>query len=353
MDFKNIKAITIPEGNVIQISTAAGLLWKANTSRIPAEYQEVEYIYMPASAYINTGWIPSEGATFTIKFSSPITACYICGCGSNPRLAVSFGQSKTEIYNTSNGIGGIYAYNGLSTNKVYEVETYSTNTLDSYVKVDGEITKNNAAQNTNFDKSLPMLIGAWSYSSTSLRTGEQYIYYSRASVNGIDAFELIPCYRKEDDVVGMYDTVNNVFLTNAGSGEFEKPHELISGNLADINSSDWLDGYRTSSSGIIETSGYCVSNYIGNGECLANATIYFKGIVMSNQRLQFYDLNKNPCYLAYPSLWADKVGFDNELDEGYINISVINESLYNAYYVRLCGLTGYYNPIITINEPIN
>lgn len=30
----------------------------------------------------------------------------------------------------------------------------------------------------------------------------------------------IPCYRKLDNVIGMYDIVNNVFYTNQGTGEF-------------------------------------------------------------------------------------------------------------------------------------
>jgi len=31
---------------------------------------------------------------------------------------------------------------------------------------------------------------------------------------------MIPCYRRSDLKPGMYDTVNNVFYTNSGSGEF-------------------------------------------------------------------------------------------------------------------------------------
>ena len=30
----------------------------------------------------------------------------------------------------------------------------------------------------------------------------------------------IPCYRKSDNAAGLYDTVNNVFYTNAGTGKF-------------------------------------------------------------------------------------------------------------------------------------
>ena len=33
----------------------------------------------------------------------------------------------------------------------------------------------------------------------------------------------IPCYRKSDNVIGMYDTVTNTFYTNAGTGTFAIP----------------------------------------------------------------------------------------------------------------------------------
>lgn len=30
----------------------------------------------------------------------------------------------------------------------------------------------------------------------------------------------VPCYRKSDNEAGMYDTVNNIFYTNVGDGDF-------------------------------------------------------------------------------------------------------------------------------------
>lgn len=40
--------------------------------------------------------------------------------------------------------------------------------------------------------------------------------------NGQVVMHLIPCYRKSDNVIGMYDIINNVFYTNKGSGTFTK-----------------------------------------------------------------------------------------------------------------------------------
>jgi hypothetical protein len=41
---------------------------------------------------------------------------------------------------------------------------------------------------------------------------------------------LVPCYRKSDSVIGMYDLVRGIFLTNAGAGTFTKGADV---NLAD------------------------------------------------------------------------------------------------------------------------
>jgi hypothetical protein len=45
----------------------------------------------------------------------------------------------------------------------------------------------------------------------------KFLYYDK---NNNLICHLIPCRRKNDLVIGMYDAVRNTFLTNAGSGAF-------------------------------------------------------------------------------------------------------------------------------------
>jgi hypothetical protein len=47
--------------------------------------------------------------------------------------------------------------------------------------------------------------------------------------NGILIRNYIPCYRKSDNVIGLYDLVNNVFYTNAGTGTFLKGADVNKG----------------------------------------------------------------------------------------------------------------------------
>ncbi len=221
INFATFQAITIPEGKVAKITRKSdgAALWSAG--RLPSEYQEVEYIYIPDTGYINTEWVPEEGSKFNIKLCA-LKNGYFFGCGSNPRLAYTGGDYDITIYNTTNGTSGIYRFEK-SRLKILDVETYSTGkTTDSYVIVNGQKLMNNTAQGVNFNTAIPMYLGAWLYNATSIRQGAINLYYAKASVNGTPKFEMIPCYRKSDGVIGMYDLVNKKFFTNAGTGSFTK-----------------------------------------------------------------------------------------------------------------------------------
>lgn len=52
---------------------------------------------------------------------------------------------------------------------------------------------------------------------------ERKFFYFVLSINGSKLHDLVPCYRKADNVVGMYDTVTNTFFINKGSGTFSIP----------------------------------------------------------------------------------------------------------------------------------
>ena len=54
------------------------------------------------------------------------------------------------------------------------------------------------------------------------------LYSMKLSKNDTLVYNLIPCYRKSDNVIGMYDLVHNQFYTNVGSeGYFTKGNDVI------------------------------------------------------------------------------------------------------------------------------
>lgn len=54
------------------------------------------------------------------------------------------------------------------------------------------------------------------------RIKNQRIYSCKFSENGSLMVDLVPCYRRSDGVIGLYDKVNDIFYTNKGTGEFLK-----------------------------------------------------------------------------------------------------------------------------------
>lgn len=52
------------------------------------------------------------------------------------------------------------------------------------------------------------------------------LYYFYFNQDGTDVFNMVPCYRKADGEIGMYDLVSKTFFTNAGTGTFTKGAEV-------------------------------------------------------------------------------------------------------------------------------
>ena len=49
-----------------------------------------------------------------------------------------------------------------------------------------------------------------------------YVYSLKIYDGDTAVREFIPCYRKSDNIIGMYDLVNGKFYTNSGTEEFIK-----------------------------------------------------------------------------------------------------------------------------------
>lgn len=195
--------------------------------RLPAEYQEVEYLENTSEgAYINTGAVPSlSGTKFHIKYQM-LSGSYLFGCGRNPRLACAMRPYSIQFYIGSDGspsvvnytLAGIFskvvAFSGYLTGS--ETGRYLDITVDGttsrFIPPDGAISG-------SFSDSLPFYLFAWQYGDT-LRTGRGRIWGFSMEVGGNLIRDMVPCYRKADNVPGFYDLVSGSFSTNAGTSSF-------------------------------------------------------------------------------------------------------------------------------------
>lgn len=210
--------------------------------RLPKEYQEVEFIESTGSQYIDTGY------HFETEESKIITDLMVT---SNPSSQTLFGSE--EYYNSSRARyfsdilhgqnGGFSAYVGtgsignvsIGMNLKRNIELTTNNDKLLTIKIDGELKLSNTYSGT-------ILTYANAYNGASNK-GNIFIFSNHADAsvgasqiiggmklysfmmydNDILVRNFIPCYRKSDSKPGMYDLSNNVFYTNAGSGEFLIP----------------------------------------------------------------------------------------------------------------------------------
>ena len=190
-------------------------LLKKTSKRLPEEFQEVE-------------WIEATGTQFTYlrnKLTNPIVKF-------RAETSMFFGEKNTRQLN------GCYAtlFFGKNIAGNYEINSKDTKipcSTNSFDKIIWMVEPNKTTLNVNGN--------TWK-SNITLQSGNQYFYLFALGSNSFTCnakmkyfkiyeedriiYNMIPCYRKNDDVIGLYDTVNNEFYTNTGSGTFEKGSDV-------------------------------------------------------------------------------------------------------------------------------
>ena len=195
---------------------------KAN---IPSEYEEVEYIESTGTQYIDTNYTPVQGDDLEFKnvtINNFNGALFSAGTESYQLILLGLGSvCYYKYFQAGNAVASSFSTITNGNIKVLNGNLYINNVLKAQADYGGAVnTTLNIFQRANNTSNL---IG---------KIGEIII-----SNNGIIKRDFIPCYRKSDNVAGLYDLVNNTFYTNQGTGNFIvgpiKENESIS--LSDTN----------------------------------------------------------------------------------------------------------------------
>jgi hypothetical protein len=183
-------------------------------------YTNLQYIQCTGTQYIDTEWLPNSNTEViynckqTESYAYGTNQCFF-GCSNgawnnNPFTmctyhngAVSYGTSGSagwECFTTTVGQDMVLK---LNKNGGYVNDTMVFNT-SSYVL-------------NQMDQSL--LFGAENYISVT-EYGKHRIYSAQIYESGNLVRNFVPKLRNIDSKPGLYDTVNNLFYTNRGTGEF-------------------------------------------------------------------------------------------------------------------------------------
>lgn len=190
---------------------------------LPSEYQQVEYIGISANGpYLATNYTPIQGDEIECDFKISTNnqgTLFSAGTGSYQTIVLSDITNSTFYLKAfQTGAASALTY-FLSTNVRALISLKNPTT--TIVRKSDESTR---TISTPFQGALDgAATTIWLFRRRNGAAGVPSVMYSFSVVNGgATRLNLIPCYRKSDGVIGMYDTVSGTFYTNAGSGTFIK-----------------------------------------------------------------------------------------------------------------------------------
>ena len=200
--------------------------WK--TPVLPFAYQQVEYIESTGTQYIDVGtkMYTNSELELCFSFNEMQENCSIFGSRTS-LTANNFEIASTNDfpiyldfghYNTSRA-----TYNNAVINTKY-ICTISKSLRAVYDENRTLLVRNTtiiSADNTT-PSNARIFDTVGGYSQNKLK-GK--VYYCKIWENGVLVRNMIPC-KNPSNVAGMYDTVNGVFYTNAGTGTFEKGDDV-------------------------------------------------------------------------------------------------------------------------------
>lgn len=194
---------------------------------LPVEYQQIEYIKGKANCFIDTGVLPTNNTSVDITYKTNNTegSQYIFGArarASSDILYAINGSTATDYWTVSFGSRKFNVSFARSTDKI--------NAKVSLVAGEGSIVYTNL--NTAEVSELPVSnitiptnpatlanFYLFAFNNSNIH-GNLNIYRCKIYEHEELIRDFIPCYRKSDNVIGMYDTVTHKFYKNNGTGTF-------------------------------------------------------------------------------------------------------------------------------------
>lgn len=195
---------------------------KKSSSRLPSEFQEVEYIESTGTQYIDTLLNVSSGMRFVsdFKFTNAGTTHY------NPIIGTQNTSSPwSDCFIRYAKMDYAFEYSAYANRVPVDIGTkynvdYTYTPTKMEFRLDGVLKDQKTLSNATISNYSMYLMGVHNGGST--HSSFVALYTAKFYVNGELVRDFIPCYRKSDNEIGLYDIVNNQFYTNQGSGTFIK-----------------------------------------------------------------------------------------------------------------------------------
>ena len=201
--------------------------------RLPSAYQEVEYIQSSGKCKIDTWFSPSWSYLKietklnlnSLSYWTPWNTLFIYGYTASNYcfLGRNAWSGNFEFWNGNSPQGTNVSVSAWIDYVIQNVADNWTQTIN----INGNTTTSSCGTSLN-TWVIPLFCR---YGDAYSGPGYEYGYYATdlkvyyfkiyTATNTL-ARDFVPCYRKSDSVIGMYDLVNDVFYTNSWSGTFTK-----------------------------------------------------------------------------------------------------------------------------------
>jgi len=257
---------------------------------LPKEYQELTYIKSSGTQWIDTG--------VTITNNTKMTCVWENVFDADGNLISVNSENKAWGGNVSNyGLDAAHGYNGGGRMQGGYISYWMGVNCTTSVKVEDTIGKSytdiltnennwtniemidNSDNSVVYDATVYKRIyssaqNIYLFRDNTTSSGNAYpgvkkIYSFKFEKDGNLVRDLVPCYRKSDNVAGMYDKVSGTFFGNKGTGEFVSGRE-VPGDPAIV---DLQVGANSGEDNVLSvTTGFLLNNYIGDVSTVEKAS---------------------------------------------------------------------------------
>ena len=306
---------------------------------LPNGYTQLEYIATSSSdtvnAYIDTGLYanPNLRINTEVEFIAAKGQASIFRSGADFWAGVYLNSSLKFAYTYRDDAGNytatsITAANGTRYNIDFDGKQKTLKINNNTITISGSPATKTST------KTLPLLgrIGGDGASVYSDFYGK--LYYAKIYDNDILVRDFIPC-KNSSNVIGMYDTVNDVFYRNAGTGNF-----VAGAEMPNVNNPLEIESVGTHTNNYFDTKKVSRYNYdVTIGDDSLTVVSGYQIIV----NFKPYDLKPNTTYtLKYHLSRTQAVSnvqgrFRFAKDDGSTSIAVINNSDASSLELDLIG----------------
>lgn len=201
------------------------MIAQSQGGRLPSEYQQVEWIGARGSQYLKTNVSANSNVDVFIEFMI---------MDSNSSDNALFGASSNTYMYWCNIYGNQvhWRYNKYISGNLGSIEYntwHTTNTVKNAIYINGVLKTTISGEPFAIEEPYDVF---WIFALNA--NGNPFICRGinirkivfTDNTTDKELLNCIPCYRKSDGVIGMYDLISRVFLTNQGSGTFTKGADI-------------------------------------------------------------------------------------------------------------------------------